>query len=99
MKTNQDPLDRLFRAAARAPGPAPENASFALEAKVMGAWRSAAQSSNGDAFVVWLRRAAICACLLAVMSLAWNYGEPARNQGDGDELAVADAAMRVGVEP
>ncbi len=98
MKT-KDPLERLLQAAARAPKGAADTASFALEARVMATWRGARRAGNGETFVVWLRRATICACLLALMTLVWNYHELTGAAKPGDELAVADAAMRVGVEP
>ena len=49
--------------------------------------------------MVWLRRATIFACALALMTLALNYRELTGPGPTGDELAVADAAMSVGVEP
>jgi hypothetical protein len=98
MKT-REPLARLLRAAAGAPRSAADTGSFALEARVMAAWRGARRGGTGETYVVWLRRATICACLLALMSLVWNYGGLAGPGPAGDELAVADAAMRVGVEP
>lgn len=95
----KDPLNRLLRSAARAPArPVPE-ASFPLEARVMASWRSAARAGAGESFVTWLRRATVCACLLALMTAAWNYHEATSAENRGDELAVADASMRVGVEP
>ena len=96
MKSSNDPLDRLFKAAARARKAETGEAGFALEARVLAGWRSE-RDGNGDVLLMWLRRAAVCASLLAVASLAWNYR--ALTGGRGDELAVADAAMRTGVEP
>ena len=95
----RDPLERLLRAAARSPRNTADERSFALEARVMAAWRGARRAGTGETYVVWLRRATICACVLALMTLAWNYQELAGAKPPGDELAVADAAMRVGVEP
>jgi hypothetical protein len=92
-------LERLLRAAARAPKPGTGAARFTLEARVMGGWRALAPNGNGnaEALLAWLRRMAIGACLLALVSLAWNRHELAG--GRGDELAAADSAMRMGVEP
>ena len=98
MKT-KDPLERLLRAAARAPRGAADTTSFAVEARVMAAWRGTRRAGSGDTYLVWLRRATICACVLALMTLAFNYREFTGPGKSGDELAVADAAMRVGVEP
>jgi hypothetical protein len=99
MNSGNDPLDRLLKSAARAPRPETGAARFALEARVLGGWRAAAPADNGDYLIAWLRRAAICACVLALASLAWNYEVFAGHRSGGDELAVADATMRTGVEP
>jgi hypothetical protein len=99
MNPGNDPLDRLLKSAARAPRPETGAARFALEARVLGAWRATAQTDNSDFLLAWLRRAAICACVLALASLAWNFSVLAGNRTGGDELAVADATMRTGVEP
>ncbi len=99
MNAKRDALDRLLRSASQAPARPAGEASFALEARVMSSWRSTAQGGSRELFVVWLRRAAICAGTLAVASLAWNFSEQSSFRTQGDELAVADAAMRVGVDP
>ena len=100
MKHIDGQLDRLFKAAARAPKSAPEEASFALETRVMGQWRSSLRPESGDFFVAWFRRATIGACLLAVVSLAWNYRDLTNGQkGISDELAIADSSMKAGLNP
>jgi len=96
MKSHDDELNRLFKAAAAAPKPSPGAARFALEARVMGAWRAAAAADNGEFLVAWFRRAAIGATVLAVASLAWTYHAPSHRAGG--EGAVADSAMGMGVE-
>lgn len=100
MKRIDDQLDRLFKSAARAAKPAPKEASFALETRVMGQWRSSLRAENGDFLVVWFRRATIGACLLAAASLAWNYHDlTSGTKGIGDELAIADSSMKTGLNP
>ncbi len=99
MNPGNDPLARLLKSAARAPKAETGAARFALEARVLAGWRAAARTGNGDYLVAWFRRAAICACVLALVSLAWNYRVLAGSQNGGDELAVADATMKTGVEP
>jgi hypothetical protein len=96
MNSNDDQLNRLFKSAAAAPRNESGAARFALEARVLADWRGT-RGESGDMLLLWLRRATICAAVLALASLAWNYHDlPSRG---GDELAVADAAMRTGVEP
>jgi hypothetical protein len=99
MNPGHDPLTRLLKSAARAPKTETGAARFALEARVLAGWRASARNENGDYVIAWLRRAAICACVLALVSLAWNYRALAGNHAGGDELAVADATMKTGVEP
>ena len=99
MNSGNDPLDRLLKSAARAPRAETSAARFALEARVLGNWRAMAQTDNTDFLLAWLRRAAICACVLALASLAWNYTVSAGSRTGGDEMSVADATMRTGVEP
>lgn len=89
-------LDRLMKSAARAQQPAASEPAFGLETRVLANWRGAFRSEAGDFLVMWFRRATICAGLLAVASLAWNYyGASDRS---GAEM-VADSAMSMGVEP
>lgn len=98
MNSSDHPLDRLLKSAARAPKSAPGPAPFAVEARVLAAWR-AARNDEGDFLIGWFRRATLCACTLAVVSLAWNYRAfVGSHKGDG-ELVVADATMKTGVEP
>jgi hypothetical protein len=99
MNTGSDPLNRLLKSAARAPRPEPAPAPFALEARSLAAWRSAELGDNSDYLIACLRRAAICACVMALASFALNYRLLAGTRTGGDELAVADATMRTGVEP
>jgi hypothetical protein len=96
MNSNDEQLNRLFKAAAQARPAESGAARFALEARVLADWRGT-RGDNGGVLLLWLRRAAICAGILALASLAWNYQTFTR--AGGDELAVADAAMRTGVEP
>jgi hypothetical protein len=97
MKRMDEQLDRLMKAAAGAPRTETGAALFALEARVLADWRMAGRGENGEALLAWLRRAAIAACLLALVSLAWDFNHLRNNTGD--ELAAADSAMRMGIEP
>jgi hypothetical protein len=97
MKSSNDPLDRLLRSAAAAPGRAPGEAPFPLEARVLASWRAQASDNTADFLVPWFRRAALCSCVLALASLAFTYH--GRVNSSGGEMAVADSAMNMGVEP
>lgn len=96
MKPVDEQLNRLMTAAARAPQPAAGEATFALKSRVLAHWRESLQSESGEFYVLWFRRATICAGLLAVASLAWNY----LNVSDRSSAEmVADSAMSMGIEP
>ena len=95
MKPVDKQLDRLLKAAAAAPKPAPSAAVFALEARVLGNWRASMPDESGEFLVVWFRRAAICGCILAIASVAWTIRGHATLGGG---MAVADSAMRMGVD-
>ena len=93
-------LNRLLKAASQAPKPGAEAASFALETRVMADWRASLQPENGDFFVGLFRRAAMGACVLAVISLAWNYHNLTNGEkGISEELAIADSSMQWGLNP
>jgi hypothetical protein len=93
MKANRDPLDRLLESAARAPRPVPSEPSFALESRVMAAWRAASSTDEGAWLVRWLRRATALACLVVLVSGAWNYREA--SQATTDVVALTDTALQV----
>ena len=95
MNPADDQLNRLIKSARRSTPSASETPPFALEARIIGGWRAGSGPEAGDFWVAWFRRAAIGACVLALVSLAWNRHELAF--GVGDELAMADAAVRTGV--
>jgi len=92
-----DQLNRLLRAGSRAPRAETRAAMFALETRVIAVWRASSQTESGEMLVALCRRAAVFACCLALASLAWNYlGLKGQT---GDELAVAESSMRIGVNP
>ena len=97
MNSPENQLDRLLKAASRAPRPETRAAMFALETRVIGGWRASSPAESGEMLVALCRRAAVFACCLALASLAWNYLE-LKGQG-GDELSVAESSMRIGVNP
>jgi hypothetical protein len=90
-------LDRLLKSAAAAPAARPGAAVFALETRVMANWRGLTQNDGEDFLIVWFRRAATFGCMLALASLAWSFH--ARPSQTGAELAIANSAMNMGVEP
>jgi hypothetical protein len=95
MRENRDPLDRLLQSAARAHAwhRVPPEPSFALESRVMAAWRAASFADEGAWLVCWLRRATAVACLVVLVSGAWNYREA--SQATTDVVALTDTALQV----
>jgi hypothetical protein len=99
MNQTKHQLDRLLKAAARAPQGEVAPASFALETRVMAAWRSTGSTGDTMMLISWFRRAVACACLVMLASLAWGYSvsnSPADTASSGNEpIAIADTALTV----
>ena len=96
MKHVDEQLNRLMKAAAQAPRPVASGPGFGLETRVLAQWRASLSAESGDFFVMFLRRAAISAGILAIASLAWNFHN--FDRPSSAEL-VADSAMSMEVEP
>jgi hypothetical protein len=96
MRRIDEQLVRLMKAAAKAPKPVSSGAVFGLETRVLAHWRNSLGNESSEFLVMWFRRATICAGILAIASLAWNYHNS--DQRSSAEL-VADSAMSMGIEP
>jgi hypothetical protein len=81
MNEGNQQLDRLLKAAARAPQSVIAPASFALEARVMAGWRSARSTEDAVMLISWFRRAVVCACLVMLLSLVWSYNSSPAHTG------------------
>ncbi len=97
MKTPDQQLDRLFRAAARVSQPEAEPLPFPAEARVLAAWRRTRGDSLQAGLGVWLRAGFAGAVLVALVALGicWSEIRPPA----GDEFAVANATLYVAVAP
>ncbi|HEX4644477.1 MAG TPA: hypothetical protein VH598_02600 [Verrucomicrobiae bacterium] len=93
MNLIDDQLQRLFKAAAQTERSGLESAPFVIETRVIAGWRAGLAAEGRDLLLAWCRRATVCACLLMLLSLAWNYRQT--TTGQNDELAQADSAMRM----
>lgn len=92
-------LEDLLQAAARAPRNPPQPAPLALESRVMACWR---RGTSGAADITHtllplLRRAAFCACLLMLLSIAFSYRTILN--GDAEEVMIANSAVDLTVLP
>jgi hypothetical protein len=76
MKPSPDPLSSLFKAAAQVRRELPAEAPFALEARVLNAWRRG-EGAGGDlfTFLPLLRRGLVLACALALAALVFSLRE------------------------
>jgi hypothetical protein len=99
MDPMNDPLARLLQAAARAPRDLPASAPSAVERKVLAHWRQLAHKTGDDAQLLLpvLRWAALCACLLMIVSIAFSVEFGSR--GETDEVAYANSAVDLTLLP
>lgn len=97
MKSMNDHLERLFKAAAQAPQVWPAEAPFALEIKAIRDWR-ALTAADESLFVVRLFRwAFVGACLMVLLSVAANY--QALRESGPNVLSLADSAIKMSLLP
>ena len=92
-------LNHLLQSAARAPRAQPTEAPFAVESRVLAYWRRlpAGAGDFAQALLPLLRRAALCACLLMLLSLAFGY--EALLTGENDEVTLANSAVDLTLVP
>jgi hypothetical protein len=100
MNETNHQLDRLLKAAARAPQGEVAPASFAMETRVMAAWRAGRSGEDVMALISWFRRAVACGCLVMIVSLAWGYNSISSSQADmasnsNEPISIADSALTV----
>jgi hypothetical protein len=89
-------LHRLLRAAARAERPATEALPFAVEQRVLAAWRVGAVEDNEEALLVLFRRVLIGACVITLLALAASYKELTTN---GNEVEMVTTALEATIAP
>ncbi len=92
MNAGHDPLDRLFRAAARARHPEGAGHAAEMEARVMAAWRSNPAGDFSGLLVFWLRRAVAMACVVVLLSAAWSFRQGGETTVDA--MSLADTAVQ-----
>lgn len=99
MNSTQHQLNRLLAAAARAPRALSDEVPFALEAKVMASWRRlpAGAGEIPHLLLPFLRRAAVCACLLMLLSIAFSYRDIIA--GENVEATLANSAVDLSLLP
>jgi len=92
MKPSPDPLDRLFRAAARAPREIVPPASFAFEAGVLAALhRPPGDTDEWFAFLPLFRAGLAVAACLALIALAASWRPDSPSESDESAFLVTPA--------
>ncbi len=93
MKQERDPLNRLLRAAARAPQHPDMEPPFGLESRVIAGWISAPLGDESAWLVPWLRSAMAMACVVVLLCVAWDYRQSSLPAGD--EVSLADSTFQM----
>ncbi len=75
MKPIDEQLSRLLRAAAAAPQAQPHALPFAVEARVLGDWRTIAARGEPLPLLPVFRRGLACACVLMVVALVFGVSQ------------------------
>jgi hypothetical protein len=87
------PLERLFRSAAQAPRPVPDEPPFALEARVLAAFRRSPSGADDlFGFLPLFRRGLAAACIAAAVAIAFSY---AGQSPASDEAMVMDSVAEI----
>ena len=91
-------LDRLLRAAGRAPERAAYGVPFALEARVLAGWRRAATPTDTPPLLLpFLRLATLCAGVVLVISLVVYFSDNASTTEN--ELAAGGVPIQLVLLP
>ena len=87
-----EPLDRLFRAAARSQRALPVEVPAAIEQRVLASWRrgDGARAEWPD-FLPLFRRGLAFACVAFIVAVAWSYH--GLNSSDHDVATMLDASV------
>ena len=83
--------ERLVRAAAAVPPSLPSGAPFALETRVLAAWRRGPEPDR--AFLPVVQRATLCACAIIVITVAMTFHS--LTQPPPSELVVVDSLIQL----
>jgi hypothetical protein len=99
MNSVNQQMENLLNSAALAAQDLREAPPFALESRVLARWRRLPAGAGDVAQVLLpvLRQAALCACLLMLLSIAFNYRTIV--SVDTEEAAIANSAVDLSVLP
>jgi hypothetical protein len=98
MKASDGSLQRLFKAAAKAPSPTNSEPPFGLETRVLACWRAAPENDVPAFLFLFLRRATIGASLILLLSAAWSLSRPSLSPA-GADAALLDYQIQMSLNP
>jgi hypothetical protein len=98
MKTTNQTLQRLLRAAAKAPAEPAAAPPFGLETRVLAQWRAAGMDDESVSLLAFLRHAMFSAALVLVLSAAWSLTRSGPGS-TGDEAAFLDYEIQMSLNP
>ncbi len=97
MNKSNDPLQRLFRAAALASKETQAAPPIAVENRVMTRWRNAGNEDEFDLLAALLRRGVVFASLIMVLSMGWGWMQS--KSENASETALATYALNIQLPP
>jgi hypothetical protein len=97
MSNLDDQLNRLLRAARRVPRPAPGEAPFAVEARVLAGWKAGQSADEPFAWFGLLRGGLVCSAVILLLSLVLHY--ELHDSSEPDVLTLADSVIQMSMNP
>jgi len=98
MKPTNESLQRLLKAAGKAPPQAVAAPPLGLETRVLAQWRAGSEEDESVSLFAFFRRAVIGATLVLVLSAAWSLTQSS-GSATGDEAARLDYDIQMSLNP
>jgi hypothetical protein len=98
MKPNDIQLERLLKAAGRAPIPGEEEIPLGLESRVIAHWRLGAAEEDPAFLFTFMRRALVGAATVLIVCAAWSLMQPVSDAA-ADGYALASFERQAGFNP
>ncbi len=98
MKTTDERLRRLLKAAAKASPEVPSEPPLGLETRVLAHWRAGGVDDDAVSVFAFFRRAVLGAGLVLVLCAAWSLLETGGSV-TGDEAARLDYDIQMSLNP
>ena len=98
MKRNNQTLERLLDAAAKAAPEAPVAPPLGLETRILAQWRAASVDDDSVSLFAFLRRATLGAGLVLALCAAWSFADLGGG-APGDEAALLNYDIQMSLNP